>query len=557
MLQPLEPRRLFAVTLEANGLLLIEGTAENDAFVVNLASGHYSVSNRGGTSQMFPRAQVKSIAINTGGGDDRVDMIDPFMSVNGKHQFPGGIPADRPVNAWIAGGSGNDTLLSGGGSDTIVGGKGKDVLHGYGGADDFRGGPSADWVGYSEFTTRVNVDIDDQQDDGPPLRTEPLTGPNVVDWPFADNVRSDVENVRGGSGNDDLTGSAAGNVLDGGAGNNFIRGLAGDDTLRGLNGADKLGGGRGVDVVDYSARTLPVVVRLGNTGGDGEAGEEDEVVNDVEVVWGGTGADLIVGSDLDHQLLTFRHFEGGLGDDTLIGGTGDDRLVGGRGNDLIAGGYGGDDQGLDGADTLIGGNGKDTADYSARTEAVAIALDNLANDGAAPILSPEGNRAAEADDVGDEFEVLLGGSGDDTLIGNDQRNTLIGGGGADDIHGGGGDDILLGGTRDGASDPGGVGNVLDGGGGFDLTVNLTFNDDAAGIEFAEVRGVIERSPTPAFGEYTGWIIRRGDAFTDLDVTGRVSYVKTKIGQFERLRGTIDMRTLLERGTIPVLVVQWT
>lgn len=133
---------------------------------------------------------------------------------------------------------------------------------------------------------------------------------------------------------------------------------------------------------------------------------------------------------------------GGPGNDTLTGGAGNDFLVGGDGNDVI------DGQG--GADTFAGQNGTDRADYISRTGPVDASLDGQADDGA----------AGEHDNILDDVETIRGGSGNDSLVGNGNRNFLIGGpgndiifgqgGAGDDINGGPGDDRLF--AADGLSD---------------------------------------------------------------------------------------------------------
>src|SRR4051812_18965453 len=135
-------------------------------------------------------------------------------------------------------------------------------------------------------------------------------------------------------------------------------------------------------------------------------------------------------------------FLGGPGNDTLTGGAGNDFLVGGDGNDVM--------EGQGGADTLAGQNGTDRADYVSRTGPVDASLDGQADNGA----------AGEHDNILDDVETIRGGSGNDSLVGNGNRNFLIGGpgndiifgqgGAGDDINGGPGDDRLF--AADGLSD---------------------------------------------------------------------------------------------------------
>ena len=133
----------------------------------------------------------------------------------------------------MVGGSGNDLLVASDDPNFIEGlwGKtGDDVLRGLGGQDTFRGGPGADVIeggsrqrpSASTTTTPapVNVSLDDVANDGNAATSE------------NDNVRSDVEDVWGGAGDDQLTGNGGPNKLFGDAGNDHLDGLGGDDELR-------------------------------------------------------------------------------------------------------------------------------------------------------------------------------------------------------------------------------------------------------------------------------------------------------------------------------------
>jgi Ca2+-binding RTX toxin-like protein len=135
----------------------------------------------------------------------------------------------------------------------------------------------------------------------------------------------------------------------------------------------------------------------------------------------------------------------------LLGGPGNDTLTGGAGNDLLIGGDGLDVMdGQGGADVFAGQNGTDRVDYVSRTGPVDASFDGQADDGA----------AGEHDNILDDVETIRGGSGNDSLVGNGNRNFLIGGpgndfifgqgGAGDDLNGGPGDDHLF--AADGLSD---------------------------------------------------------------------------------------------------------
>lgn len=165
------------------------------------------------------------------------------------------------------------------------------------------------------------------------------------------------------------------------------------------------------------------------------AGDDRLVATGVEgdlIIDAGDGDDEVIGGDGDDLI------RGGKGDDVLIGGKGDDVLDGGDGNDLLIGGEGDDFLfGRDGDDTLIGGEGNDlldggegndTADYSDDSEGVTVDL---------------GTGRATGIGIGRDtlvsIENVIGGSGDDVLIGNDAANILFGGAGNDRIVIGAGD----------------------------------------------------------------------------------------------------------------------
>ena len=108
------------------------------------------------------------------------------------------------------------------------------------------------------------------------------------------------------------------------------------------DGADIVRGGGAAalnDVVNYAARTRPVVVTVDHGGrDDGEAGESDDV-SGVELVFGGRADDVI--SQAPGSTLGLRAF-GQAGNDTLLGASGTDVLVGDGGQDFIGGGAGAD-----------------------------------------------------------------------------------------------------------------------------------------------------------------------------------------------------------------------
>jgi Ca2+-binding RTX toxin-like protein len=322
-----------------------------------------------------------------------------------------GLTNSSTVEVTLSGGAGNDTLTGGPARDRLIGGGDDDVAAGNGGSDSFdegpgidqsnggagddrlsssqidgpdsfSGGPGTDEINYQSRFDSVVVDLDGVADDGagcPGLGCE------------GDNVGADVEDVRGGSGSDTLTGTASDNNLSGGNGDDVISGGGGGDSLDGGDdddsldggggddsldggddadvidggggddelrgdltdfGADTLGGGGGIDSADISAQGRPVRVVLDGVANDGPTDPgltypKDNLLPDVENLENaGDGDDTLIGSAAPNEI------EGGGGDDQIIGGGGGDALSGDDGNDTIDGGGG--------VDSLFGGGGSDS-----------------------------------------------------------------------------------------------------------------------------------------------------------------------------------------------------
>lgn len=264
--------------------------------------------------------------------------------------------------------------------------------------------------------------------------------------------------VYGGLGDDTITGGTGDDVLYGDVGNDTLSGgnsATDHDTFHGGTEADA---GTGQDTVTYAARSASVFVTVGTNladGGydDGEAGELDDVLADVEIVRGGTGND---------------EFTGTTGDQTFYGGAGNDICHMG----LLASTGAGND-------TCYGEAGTDTADYSERLEAVTVTMaSNVANDG--------NSTGSEADNVRDDVENLICPTGAVacTVTGNTSDNVLTGGGGLDTFSGGAGDDKFVMGAN---ATVGAGADVISGGAGIDTidfstfgtTINVTMDGNAS------------------------------------------------------------------------------
>jgi Ca2+-binding RTX toxin-like protein len=317
--------------------------------------------------------------LSMGGGTDRVDstVTETF--------YVDGTQTDKltayagPGPAELRGGDGNDVLHGGLGEDLIQGGKGNDVMDGSlssdtleggegndafktdPGGDDYSGGAGIDSVDYTGRVAPLDITLNNVATDG-------QAGEN-------DNVRSDIESVTGGKGNDEIDGSNGDNTLIGGDGDDtltgfggvdklygeadqdklygnddddalyggegmdrldagpgidILAGMGGPDTMLGGTGNDKFYGGAGEDTVSYQSLTAPVTVDLdGSAFDDGPEGEGDTVGADVEDIFGGKGDDKLTGNGAANFI------QGGAGRDTIDGSGGEDTLMGNDGDDTL------------------------------------------------------------------------------------------------------------------------------------------------------------------------------------------------------------------------------
>jgi Ca2+-binding RTX toxin-like protein len=148
------------------------------------------------------------------------------------------------------------------------------------------------------------------------------------------------------------------------------------------------------------------------------------------------------GDDTVRIVDGYATVEGGAGADHLYGGPEGDTLVGGPGADFLQGGAG-DDRLIDGVarpragggndDVFDGGAGTDWVDYTGRLFPIQVDL----GAGLARM------RAGERDSI-TGIENAMGGTANDTILGDDANNELDGGAGAgaDVVKGGAGADTL-------------------------------------------------------------------------------------------------------------------
>jgi Ca2+-binding RTX toxin-like protein len=174
----------------------------------------------------------------------------------------------------VFGAGGSDRLILGGGNDFGDGGDGADVIDAGAGADHLRGGGGDD---------TLHAGLHPDEPDGSPDRVEGGAGVDTYDIGFfdpscavapgphciptkgaavtlddvandngeGDDIRTDVETLRGSGLGDFLIGSGAGNAILGEGGDDRIAGRGGNDLLLGQTGNDYIDSRDGlIDAVD-------------------------------------------------------------------------------------------------------------------------------------------------------------------------------------------------------------------------------------------------------------------------------------------------------------------
>jgi Ca2+-binding RTX toxin-like protein len=458
------------VWLYPSGELAYKGVSENDTEQVDKVAsakfaGGYAIQVEAGSWS----PPYFSANCTEGGGQGHWLISCPALSVK-KLTFDGGLAHDSfenntslpseahggPGIEFFYGGIGPDVLYGEGDVDHIQGRGGDDVIDGGAGKDETWGGTGTDTSSWADASGPVTVSLDAAANDG-------VAGENEF-------VPADFEVIQGSEYGDHLSGASWSETLLGGGGpddlqgyggDDTLSGQAGDDTLRANSGADVLSGGADTDSLSYGAVGQSVYVYQDGQPNDGMLGEKDNVMSiehlagsvygdDLE---GTTGDDVIDGNDGGDKITPK------FGDDTVYGGPGPDNIDGGPGMPSNCGNSGCTK--FD-TDTVWGGSGSDTIDYSSRDENLTIAIDGSRKSGG----------YMENDDL-HQMENVNGGSGNDTIYGNDASNSLTGGPGGDGIVGYKGNDYLAGHTGN---------DFLEGDAGNDYVVGGENNDllEAAG-----------------------------------------------------------------------------
>ena len=417
------------------------GTGENDSFtnVENLAggAGDDTLTGDGAKNELRGNAGADTLS---GLGDD--DLLIPGI---GAGTSTGGLGVDTVSFVDVPPAGSGFTVVASLVTGTAVvlgvtqalvtvenltGSAGDDLLTGDGADNAFAGGGGIDTVAYSDRLAGSNV------------IASLLTGSGGVG--AESDTFASIENLRGGAGDDVLTGNNNPNELRGGAGADTLDGAGDADLLFPGIGGGATQGGAGVDTVSFAdvpaAVSPTTTVNVNLAAGTVQVLATAQTIDSVQHVIGSAGDDVLTGSVANNVLDggsggtdVVSYVDRGAAQDvvaSLATGTGGqpsiseadtyvgiENLTGGSGDDTLAGNATNN--------VLTGGPGSDTASYADR---------GAAQDIVASLASGLGGQTSTAEiDSYVTIENLTGGGGDDTLTGNAASNRLDGAGGTDTV----------------------------------------------------------------------------------------------------------------------------
>ncbi len=387
----------------------------------------------------FPEAASDRLTLNALGNDDVIDAAS--LEADGLQLTAnGGLGDDVLIggegNDQFNGGDGDDLALLGAGDDTFVWNPGddNDTLEGQGGFDTmlFNGANVAEQINIVPNGGRViffrniaNVTMDLNDVEG--IDFNALGGADTI--VVNDLSGTDVVEI-----NANLTEAA--NVA--GADTVVVQGTNGDDVV--LVNGDASG-----------TAVLGLAAQVGITGAD--------AANDRVTINALAGDDVVEASGLAAGAIQLTA-DGGPGDDTLLGGAAADTLLGGDDDDVLLASGGGDIlTGGSGADTVEVNGSSGAEDFTVTANGTQVRFDRinpapffldigtceelvLNANGGNDTLACTGNLAALIQITAD------GGAGDDTLLGSNGADLLLGGDDNDFIDGQQGIDVALLGSGD-------------------------------------------------------------------------------------------------------------
>ncbi|BAG02680.1 Calx-beta domain-containing protein [Microcystis aeruginosa] len=314
-------------------------------------------------------------ALSGGSGNDTISGnagFDEIYGEDGNDVLNGGADNDQ-----LYGGSGNDSLNGDAGDDYFTNEDGNDTINGGSGIDryeaDYSYASSGLTMTYNTATGSGTITVGTETDTFTSIESfEGFKGTEYNDVIFGGTENEYYEGgLKGGGGNDTISGNAGFDRIYGEDGNDVLNGGVGNDQLYGGNGNDLLNGDSGDDYFTGDEGNNDTI--NGGAGSDSYHADYSYGSSGLTMTYDTAGSGTItVGTETDTftSIESFDGFKGTDYNDVIFGGTAVEQLYGREGNDTISGNAGSDYiygengndvlNGGDGYDDLYGGNGNDT-----------------------------------------------------------------------------------------------------------------------------------------------------------------------------------------------------
>jgi Ca2+-binding RTX toxin-like protein len=406
--------------------VVVDGTGYGKPMTVTfIGDGKKTTDDQAGSE---PTVFEKEAVVIGGDSDDTVTTGTGPSYVDGRGGEDVIVTHDTGVGssrAWVAGGPHDDTITTGDGDGKVAGDAGLgsetvalDVTHNSVDGGGTKGVTVFDWT----------------------KAKDPTGEPGGSDQ-GADTIGVGLgSNTARGNGGDDKIGVAA-DAPDGSK-------QAASNILVGDGGSDRITGGSAGDKIFTAAQ-----VEFGNDDpgpADAEATQAEPNVVDTGLgsdrVWGSQGVDLVTSHSTPTQTAILR---GGSADDVLIGGYGTDEAYGGPGHDYLVAEPA--EVGEQGANDIVNGRSYGPVrpvtklplpnDVSPNTKILVGGLGNdhiIGGDGASTIF---GDTRIDAEECAPGNPVVSDPVAESTSAPSDGNDLILGGGGVDTVSAGGGDDI--------------------------------------------------------------------------------------------------------------------
>jgi Ca2+-binding RTX toxin-like protein len=474
-----------AAAISLAGLTLTGWTAGKDNIAINGTAGNDTIVGSAGSDRLFGKGGVDSLAGHDGD--------DTFIYDQGADIAPG---------ESIDGGQGFDTIQLG--PESYIFGDDEGVYVTATGVENItftnQSGTTsqislrAEQVSMLTRLTGSGAAANRVQIYG--ATSLDLSGLGFVNWQGVfQGTSDDVISIKGGGGDDTLTGSAGNDIIFGGGGRDTLRGggapddlfgSAGDDTI--IYGAsdsawqDDVDGGSGTDTLrlesgqDFRAGTMTdieTIILVANGSYGRSASFNADQLSSVTSFRGSNNSDVIEIADTQTFELASIGLTAWSSDDRFqIQGTSLEDVI------TMTGSPSGDwIWTYDGMDTVRGGNGSDTIETGREADRVFGGGGGDSIYGGADGDHLEGEVGADHLFGSTGGDTLFGGTEDDYLNGENDDDHLYGGAGRDEIYGGAGADTI---TGEGDQD------VMYGGGGADTFVLLDPADSGLSLETVDI-----------------------------------------------------------------------